>query len=77
MHLLAVMPRRCNENPVTGQTGKREELQSTDLALRSRGVRTVIRTDVATNGAWRRPPARSFLKDYDVVFTSDGTETYS
>lgn len=48
-----------------------------DLVLRSRGVRTVIMTGVATNVCVETTARQAFLKDYYVVFTSDCTATYS
>jgi ureidoacrylate peracid hydrolase len=53
--------------------------ESTDLdvVLRSRGIRTVIMTGVATNVCVETTARQAFLKDYYVVFTSDCTATYS
>lgn len=48
-----------------------------DLVLRSRGVRTVIMTGVATNVCVETTARQAFLKDYYVVFVSDCTATYS
>jgi ureidoacrylate peracid hydrolase len=42
-----------------------------DLVLRSRGIRTVIMTGVATNVCVETTARQAFLKDYYVVFTSD------
>ena len=53
--------------------------ESTDLELilRSRRIRTVIMTGVATNVCVETTARQAFLKDFYVVFTSDGTATYS
>ena len=48
-----------------------------DLVLRSRGVRTVIMTGIATNVCVETTARQAFLRDYYVVFTSDCTATYS
>ena len=48
-----------------------------DLVLRSRGIRTVIMTGVATNVCVETTARQAFLKDYYVVFTSDCTATYT
>jgi ureidoacrylate peracid hydrolase len=48
-----------------------------DLVLRSRGIRTVIMTGVATNVCVETTARQAFLRDYYVVFTSDGTATFS
>lgn len=48
-----------------------------DLILRSRGVRTVIMTGVATNVCVETTARQAFLRDYYVVFVGDGTATYS
>ena len=48
-----------------------------DLVLRSRGVRTVIMTGVATNVCVETTARQAFLKDYYVVFTSDCSATFS
>ena len=48
-----------------------------DLVLRSRGIRTVIMTGVATNVCVETTARQAFLKDYYVVFTTDCTATYS
>ena len=48
-----------------------------ELVLRSRGIRTVIMTGVATNVCVETTARQAFLKDYYVVFTSDCTATYS
>jgi ureidoacrylate peracid hydrolase len=45
--------------------------------LRSRGVRTVIMTGVATNVCVETTARQAFLKDYYVVFTSDCFATFS
>ncbi len=47
-----------------------------NLILRSRGIRTVIMTGVATNVCVETTARQAFLKDYYVVFTSDATATY-
>jgi len=48
-----------------------------DLVLRSRGIRSVIMTGVATNVCVETTAREAFLRDYYVVFTSDCTATYS
>ena len=48
-----------------------------DLVLRSRGIRTVIMTGVATNVCVETTARQAFLRDYYVVFLSDCTATYS
>ena len=48
-----------------------------ELVLRSRGIRTVIMTGVATNVCVETTARQAFLKDYYVVFTSDCTATYT
>ena len=47
-----------------------------DLVLRSRGIRTVIMTGVATNVCVETTARQAFLRDYYVVFTNDCTATY-
>jgi len=53
------------------------ESSDLDLILRSRGIRTVIMTGVATNVCVETTARQAFLRDYYVVFTSDCTATYS
>lgn len=48
-----------------------------DLVLRSRGIRTVIMTGVATNVCVETTARQAFLRDYYVVFTADCTAAYS
>lgn len=48
-----------------------------DLVLRSRGIRSVIMTGVATNVCCETTARQAFLRDYYVVFTSDCTATFS
>jgi len=48
-----------------------------DLVLRSRGIRTVIMTGVATNVCVETTARQAFLRDYYVVFLGDCTATYS
>ena len=48
-----------------------------DLTLRSRGIRAVIMTGVATNVCVETTARQAFLRDYYVVFTSDCTATYT
>ncbi|MFQ5693186.1 MAG: cysteine hydrolase family protein, partial [Nitrospinota bacterium] len=48
-----------------------------DLILRSRGVRTLILTGIATNVCVESTARDGFFRDYYVVFTSDCTATYS
>jgi ureidoacrylate peracid hydrolase len=48
-----------------------------DLALRSKGIRTVIMTGVATNVCVETTARQAFLRDYYVVSTNDCTATFS
>jgi ureidoacrylate peracid hydrolase len=48
-----------------------------DLVLRSRGIRSVIMTGVATNVCVETTARQAFLKDYYVVFASDCSATFS
>ena len=48
-----------------------------DLVLRSKGIRTVIMTGVATNVCVETTARQAFLRDYYVVFLSDCTATFS
>jgi ureidoacrylate peracid hydrolase len=48
-----------------------------DLVLRSKGIRTVIMTGVATNVCVETTARQAFLRDYYVVFSNDCTATYS
>ena len=48
-----------------------------DLVLRSRGIRTVVMTGIATNVCVETTARQAFLRDYYVVFTSDCTATFS
>jgi ureidoacrylate peracid hydrolase len=48
-----------------------------DLVLRSNGIRTVIMTGVATNVCVETTARQAFLRDYYVVFTRDGTATFT
>jgi ureidoacrylate peracid hydrolase len=48
-----------------------------DLVLRSRDIRTVIMTGVATNVCVETTSRQAFMRDYYVVFTSDCTATFS
>jgi ureidoacrylate peracid hydrolase len=48
-----------------------------DLILRSRGIRSVIMTGVATNVCVETTARQAFMRDYYVVFTSDCSATYS
>lgn len=48
-----------------------------DLVLRSRKIRSVIITGVATNVCCETAARQAFMKDYYVVFTSDCTATFS
>jgi ureidoacrylate peracid hydrolase len=52
---------------------------NTDLEsiLRVHGVRTVVLTGVATNACVETTAREAFVRDYYVVFTSDGTACYS
>ena len=47
-----------------------------DVILRSRGVRTVVFVGVASNVCVETSAREAFLRDYYVVFASDGTATY-
>jgi ureidoacrylate peracid hydrolase len=53
------------------------ECTDLDLVLRSRDIRTVIMTGVATNVCVETTARQAFLKDYYVVFTSDCSATFS
>ncbi|MBI2881651.1 MAG: cysteine hydrolase [Candidatus Tectomicrobia bacterium] len=48
-----------------------------DLILRSRGIRTLIMTGIATNVCVESTTRDGFFRDYYIVFTSDCTATYS
>lgn len=48
-----------------------------DSILRSHGIRTIILTGVATNVCVETTAREGFVRDYYVVFVSDGTATYS
>lgn len=48
-----------------------------DLILRSRGIRTLIMTGIATNVCVESTARDGFFRDYYIVFTSDCTATYS
>ena len=48
-----------------------------DLVLRSNGIRTVIMTGIATNVCVETTARQAFLRDYYVVFTRDGTATFT
>jgi ureidoacrylate peracid hydrolase len=48
-----------------------------ELVLRSKGIRTVIMTGVATNVCVETTARQAFLRDYYVVFTSDCTASFS
>ena len=47
-----------------------------EVILRARGIRTVVFVGVATNVCVETSAREAFLRDYYVVFTSDGTATY-
>lgn len=47
-----------------------------DVILRSKGVRTVVFVGVASNVCVETSAREAFLRDYYVVFTSDGTAAY-
>ncbi len=53
------------------------EATDLDLVLRSRGIRTVIMTGVATNVCVETTARQAFLRDFYVVFTSDCAATYN
>jgi ureidoacrylate peracid hydrolase len=48
-----------------------------DLVLRSRGIRTVIMTGIATNVCVETTARQAFLRDFYVVFTNDCTAAYA
>ncbi len=48
-----------------------------DSILRAHGIRTIILTGVATNVCVETTAREGFVRDYYVVFVSDGTATYS
>jgi ureidoacrylate peracid hydrolase len=52
---------------------------NTDLEtiLRGHGIRTVVLTGVATNACVETTAREAFVRDYYVVFTTDGTAGYS
>ena len=52
---------------------------NTDLEtiLRAHGIRSLVFTGVATNVCVETTAREGFMRDYYVVFTSDGTATYS
>jgi ureidoacrylate peracid hydrolase len=66
-----------NEVIVTKHRYGAFESTDLDLTLRSRGIRTVIMTGIATNVCVETTARQAFLRDYYVVFTSDCTATYS
>jgi ureidoacrylate peracid hydrolase len=47
-----------------------------DLILRSRGIKTLIMTGIATAGCVESTARDGFMLDYYIVFTSDATATY-
>ena len=53
------------------------ESSDLDLVLRSNGIRTVIMAGVATNVCVETTARQAFLRDYYVVFTNDGTATFT
>jgi ureidoacrylate peracid hydrolase len=48
-----------------------------DTILRANGIRTLVMTGVATNVCVESTARDGFMRDYYVVFTSDGTATYA
>ncbi|MEC7490784.1 MAG: isochorismatase family cysteine hydrolase [Pseudomonadota bacterium] len=48
-----------------------------DTILRANGIRTLVMTGVATNVCVESTARDGFMRDYYVVFTSDGTAAYS
>jgi ureidoacrylate peracid hydrolase len=48
-----------------------------DLLLRTRGIRTLVLTGVATEVCVETTARDGFMRDYYILFTSDGTATYS
>ena len=48
-----------------------------ETILRAHGIRTMVFTGVATNVCVETTAREGFMRDYYVVFTSDGTATYS
>ena len=53
------------------------ESTNLDLILRSKGIRSVIMTGVATNVCVETTARQAFMRDYYVVFASDCCATYS
>jgi nicotinamidase-related amidase len=68
---------RADEVVVTKHRYGAFESGDLDLVLRSRGIRTVVMTGVATNVCVETTARQAFLRDYYVVLTSDCTATYS
>ena len=62
-----------NEVIVTKHRYGAFESSDLDLVLRSKGIRTVIMTGIATNVCVETTARQAFLRDYYVVFTSDCT----
>jgi ureidoacrylate peracid hydrolase len=48
-----------------------------DTILRANGIRTLVMTGVATNVCVESTARDGFMRDYYIVFTSDGTAAYS
>ncbi|MGD9765611.1 MAG: cysteine hydrolase family protein [Candidatus Binatia bacterium] len=48
-----------------------------DTILRAHGVRTIVFTGIASNVCVETTAREAFMRDYYVVFTSDGTAAYS
>ena len=68
---------RADEVIVTKHRYGAFESTDLDLVLRSKRIRTVIMTGVATNVCVETTARQAFLRDYYVVFTSDCTATFS
>ncbi len=68
---------RENEVIVTKHRYGAFEGTDLDLVLRSKGIRTVIVTGIATNVCCETTARQAFLRDYYVVFTSDCTATFT
>jgi ureidoacrylate peracid hydrolase len=47
-----------------------------DLVLRSHDIRTIVLTGVASNVCVETTARAGFVRDYHVVFSSDGTASY-
>jgi ureidoacrylate peracid hydrolase len=68
---------RADEAIVTKHRYGAFEGTDLDLILRSRGIRSVIMTGVATNVCVETTARQAFMRDYYVVFTGDCSATFS